>query len=143
MKRTSLSGPRFSRASGICIVVASSLLVLFWACGQLGLSFNNQPWKPDWMTSNWLIALGSAFVFLYFIRRDDIPKTWSHQLDQELAKHRPINLEAYKKLQEVTTNTGHIEEYAVLNWMAAEQDAIAARSGGHRQAQSEFLNRKL
>lgn len=145
MRRMQTIGPRFGRAMAMCGASVLCLLGLSWGAGQLGLDYHDLPWKPARMAIDVLPVLVAAVVFIYFARREDIPRTWGQQLDHDLARHEPIDRDAYRKLQQITAKLGYLDDDAVREWMWAEEDAIAAMSGGGRPkaAKSKFLSRDV
>lgn len=145
MRRMQSIGPRAGRAMAMCAASVICLLGLSWGAGQLGLDYHDLPWKPIRMTIDLLPALVAVVVFIYFMRREDIPRTWGQQLDHDLARHEPFDRDAYRKLQQITAKLGYLDDDAVREWMWAEQDAIAVVSGGGKRKaeKSRFLSRDV
>lgn len=142
--RTQAWPPRFRRAITMSMASAISLLALIWGASQFGMDYHAIPWMPARQVILLPVLLVLA-VFIYFIRRDDIARTWGQHLDHRLAAHDPIDRDAYRKLQKTTAVLGYLNVDAVQDWTWAERDAIRALNGrdAAKAEKSRFLSRDV
>lgn len=128
-------GPRASVAflTG-CGVVAGLMAVLF-VIEQFGqhvpAMFN-------------LVPLSAAFVSIILVMlHSKRPKTWTEKLDQQLLVYDPINLDAYRQLQQGTLDIGYIDARKVCEWLDLERKAVDVSSGWRKASPDGFLSKKV
>lgn len=57
------------------------------------------------------------------------PTSWREQLDQALSDYEPLDVAAFKALQEDTAETGRLRYKAFARWQESEQIALKGDSG--------------
>lgn len=129
-------GPR----AGFGLLVATGLGVgmaaVFFGIHQLGLLVDSPVFH--------LLPMLSAFVcFFLVLLLSKRPKTWTEQIDSQLAAYEPIDKDAYRKLQSVVRELGSLELQSVEEWIHTEQHALKIASGWRKAAPDGFLNKKV
>lgn len=128
-------GPRASSASLIGGGVFAGLMTVFIGINQFGyhvpVIFN-------------FVALSAALVsFILVMLRSKRPKTWTAELDQQLLAYDPINLDAYRQLQQKTLDIGYLDSRKVCEWLSLERSAVDVASGWRQASPDGFLSKSV
>jgi len=140
-RRFSSVGPRTSKATGFSVLVFITLLASSRGLEWLGLLPSAVVFDMRW--SGLVSIAGGAVAYALMQTFSSTPKTWSALLDVDLAIYEPVDLDAYRLLQDRTRATGYFEHVAIAEWLRDERDAVKTGAGWRKPRNSAFLNRKV
>lgn len=125
----SVVGPRASQALAMGLVACGAVLLS-------GLSFS-----PKYGALESSALLAGVAVTILVLRLSRSPQTYLERLYQQLAAYDPIDLNAYRLLQDVTRSSQELAPGEVETWLTVERNAVQLAAGLCKPMANAFLNK--
>ncbi|KZC32543.1 hypothetical protein RhoFW510R10_11540 [Rhodanobacter sp. FW510-R10] len=141
--RNAISGPRTGYAVSVGLCTGAALLGLATLIDRSGFLAVLGVSASVRAGIGYLPLLAGLVTWAYLLRWGAYPTSWTTLIDQELAAYDPVDVRAYRNLQQRTREAGHLDLDEVSVWRAVEWGALGLASDRLTPPKSSFTSKTV